>query len=171
MSAADASFLCSTCGKSHEGLPTDTGYTLPDEVWAIPESERADHAKWTKDLCQFGERYFFRCLLPVPFVSRPGYYGWGVWAEVKYEDFDRYYKLYDKDGSAEPEMLGTLANAVPGYGRTLGLPICVQLRSSTSRPSIRFPLGADHAFAIEQARGIDEDRYHQILQSTGALPL
>ena len=169
MTSADDSFLCSTCGKSHEGLPTDSGYTLPDVVWAIPEGERAERAKWTTDLCEFDDRYFFRCLLPVPFAGRPGYYGWGVWAEVKYEDFDRYYKLYDEDGSAEPEMHAVLANAVPAYDHVLGLPIQVQLQSSTSRPRVRFPPGADHRFALDQTRGIDEDRYHQILLATGAL--
>jgi hypothetical protein len=169
MTSANGTFICSTCGKSHEGLPTDSAYTLPDVVWAIPETERAKHAKWSKDLCQFGERYFFRCVLAVPFKDREGDYGWGVWAEVKYEDFDRYYKLYDEDGSGEPEMQALLANAVPAYDQTLGLPILVQLQSSTSRPSVRFPPGSDHLFALEQAHGIGEDRYHQILQATGAL--
>lgn len=87
------SFVCAVCGESHSGLSTDTAFTLPDVVWAIPEPEREQHAKWTSDLCQMGERYFIRCLLPIEFTDRPGYYGWGVWAEVDWLVFKRYLEL------------------------------------------------------------------------------
>jgi len=54
---AKPGFVCAQCGTAHEGYPTDRGYTLPDDVWAIPESERQTLAKFTTDLCKMGGRW------------------------------------------------------------------------------------------------------------------
>jgi hypothetical protein len=43
------SFICSQCGEPHDGLPTDSAFKLPDEVWAIPEPERSSKAKFTSE--------------------------------------------------------------------------------------------------------------------------
>lgn len=162
-----SSFICSTCGETHEGLPTDHGWKLPDDVWAIPEHERSSKAKFDSDLCQLGSRFFIRCILKVPFNEQPEYYGWGVWVEVAESDFYRYVELFDKDGSAERSVPGTLANAMPGYPPTLGLTVDVQFQDSTSRPTIAVPTG-EHPLAAEQAKGVDNRRYHQILEATGS---
>lgn len=57
-----------------------------------------------------GDDYFIRCLLEIPFTDQPGYYGLGAWAQVEKRDFWKYLEFYDKDGSNEPPILGTLAN-------------------------------------------------------------
>ncbi|MGY0561345.1 DUF2199 domain-containing protein [Luteimonas sp. A277] len=163
-----SSFNCSTCGETHEGLPTDHGWQLPDDVWAIPEDERSNAAKFNSDLCQLGNRFFIRCLLKLPFKEQPDYYAWGVWVEVTEPDFYRYVEIYDKDGVAEPPAPGTIANSMPGYPPTLGLAVSVQFQSSTSRPSVAVPAGG-HPIAAEQATGIDNHRYHQILVATGSV--
>jgi hypothetical protein len=163
------SYVRSVCQRSHEGLPTDTGYTLPDDVWAITAEEREARAKWTTDLCQFGERYFIRGVLFIPFTERSGAYGWGVWVEVKSPDFKHCVALYDKDGSQEPKVSGLLANRVPLHEESLGLPVLVQIGSSTQRPTITFPPEASHPFAVEQKEGIDETRFHAILVASGAI--
>lgn len=157
------SFVCKTCGETHEGLPTDRGWTLPDEVWAIPEASRSSQAKFNSDLCQFGSRFFARCVLKLPFNEQPGYFGWGVWVELSEQDFYRYLELYDKDGSSEPMVPGTIANAIPGYPPTLGLPVMVQFQSSSSRPTVHVPRDAVHPLAQEQAKGIDDQHYHSIV--------
>ena len=163
-----SSFTCSTCGETHDGLPTDHGWKLPDDVWAIPDGERSKQAKFNSDLCQFGNRFFIRCLLKLPFNQQPDYYGWGVWVEVVEPDFYRYVELYDKDGSAESPVPGTIANSMPAYPPTLGLPVSVQFQSSTSRPTVS-ALVSGHPIAQEQATGIDNQRYHEILVATGSL--
>jgi hypothetical protein len=56
---AEPNFVCAQCGTTHEGLPTDQGYKLPDDVYAIPKSEREARATFTSDLFSTGERYFF----------------------------------------------------------------------------------------------------------------
>jgi hypothetical protein len=117
-----SSFVCSTCGETHDGMPTDHGWKLPDVVWDIPDGERSARAKFNGDLCQFGDRFFIRCVLKLPFNDQSGYYGWGVWVELAETAFHRYVEIYDKDGSGEPMVRGSIANEIPGYPATLGFP-------------------------------------------------
>jgi hypothetical protein len=157
-------FTCSTCNTTHEGLPTDYAWTLPDVVWDIPEAERATRAKFDNDLCQFGERFFIRCVLHVPFKEQPGDYGWGVWVEVSKATFVRYLKVYDHDATGEPAVAGKLANEMPAYPTTLGLPVQVRFGSSTRRPSVHVAGDSGHPLAVEQAEGMSSQRYHEILE-------
>jgi hypothetical protein len=165
MSSGASTFVCSTCGKSHEGLPTDQAYELPDIVWAIPGEERQSRAKWTKDLCQLGERYFIRCLLQIPFTEREGHFGWGIWVEVEWPVFERYLEVYEEDATSEPEVCAAVANDLPGYEPAVGTRVFVQFGTSANRPTVRFPDVSTHSAAVEQKCGINEVRYHQILES------
>lgn len=162
-------FVCSICGKEHAGLPTDWAFKLPDDVWAIREPERADTARFNNDLCQLGERYFIRCVLEMPFTDREGFFGWGAWAEVEWEVFQRYLELYEADGRNELPKEGSLANTLRAYDPdTKGHPILIQFREATRRPSLHvFPEDVS-ALALEQRKGIEEIRYHEILDAIGA---
>jgi hypothetical protein len=164
-----SSFVCPSCGDTHEGTPTDHGWKLPDVVWDIPEDERPTRAKFNGDLCQFGDRFFIRCVLKLPFNDQLGYYGWGVCVELSETDFYRYLEIYDKDGSGEPMVHGAIANEMPDYPTTLGLSIMVQFQDSTSRPTVQVPSASSHPLAAEQSSGIDNWRYHAILVSTGSV--
>ncbi|MBT3065383.1 DUF2199 domain-containing protein [Rhodoferax sp. U11-2br] len=167
MTNSAESFICSVCGQSHGGLSTDTAFTLPDVVWAIPESERDQRAQWTSDLCQMEERYFIRCVLPIDFIDQSGYYGWGVWVEVDWPVFNRYLGIYEVDGSAEPPASGLLSNEVAAYGETVGLPVSIQFGPSSQRPTLSFPEGEDHRFAREAVSGMSNARYHEVLAVRG----
>ena len=163
------SFVCNTCGDTHEGLPTDLAWTLPDVVWSISEADRTSLAKFDTDRCQLGDRFFIRCILELPFREQSGYYGWGVWVELPESSFYRYVELYDEDGSSEPVVSGHLANEIPAYPSTLGLPVTVQFQDSTSRPTVNVPTTSNHALAAAQFGGIDNQQYHAILVATGSL--
>ena len=157
-------FVCSICGQEHSGLPTDQAFTLPDDVWAIPEQERSEAARFTNDLCQFGDRYFIRGVLEVPFKKSDNFFGWGVWAEVEWPVFERYLEMYEKDGFSEPRHNGVLANNLRAYPESLGLPVLIQFRESTKRPS--FHMADDNSAVFnEQHDGIDDARYHEILET------
>ena len=156
-------FLCSICGKDHAGLPTDWAYTLPDEVWKIPEPKRSEEAKFTNDLCQFGEHYFIRCVLEVPYDSE-GFFGWGAWAEVDWNTFERYLELYEEDGWSEPQHDGTLANLLSPYADSMGAPVRIRFREATQRPSLHLLAEDRSLLASEQREGISQPRYHEIVE-------
>jgi hypothetical protein len=155
-------YFCSICDEYHAGLLTDWAFKLPDIVWAIPEVERAEQARCTNDLCQFGERYFIRCVLYVPFTDEPGGFGWGAWAEVRWPTFERYLELYDKDGTLEPVHAGRLANHLPAYAASLDMRVLIQFNDPTKRPLLHLEAENESLLATEQRAGITEARYHEI---------
>ncbi|WP_158932315.1 DUF2199 domain-containing protein [Acidisphaera sp. S103] len=155
-------FICSICGSEHMGLSTDYANKLPDDAWRIPEAERTIRAKFSSDLCRRDKRHFIRGVLHVPLSDAEGDFRWGVWTEVRWPTFERYLKLYNEDGSAEPPHAGTLANALPNCNDTLGAPVLIQFRDQRSRPSINFMPDDASRLALEQRNGINNARYHEI---------
>ena len=148
----------------HEGLSLDWGFTLPDEVWAIPEDQRDAQARYSDDLCQWGDRFFIRCILPVPLKGEDDYFGWGAWAEVEAEVFERYLDLYDADGREEPPLPAKLANRLAPYpGTTLGTRLLIQFQDPDERPILTLTEGDKSRLAQEQRDGIDAARHHEIL--------
>lgn len=164
-----ASFHCPTCDESHEGLPTDLAWRLPDDVWAVPEAERDARARFSADLCDMDGRFFVRGVLKVSFQSIDGYYGWGAWVEVAEHDFNRYLALFREDASGEPAVDGRLANDIPGYGGTLGMPVSVRFGTAAQRPTFTALQGSTHPLAREQRDGMSNARYHDILVATGVI--
>jgi len=156
-------FVCSICGETHAGLTTDWAYTLPDEVWALSETEKAARTKFDSDLCKLDDRYFIRCILPVPLVEQQNSFCWGAWAEVEQSTFYRYVELYEVDGSEEPPHHGTLANALSPYGQTIGVPVLIQFGDPTKRPVLSTQPNDQSVLAQEQRVGIDEQRHHEIV--------
>ncbi len=156
-------FTCSICGEEHEGLVTDWAYKLPDVVWAIPEDRRSEEARFNDDLCQFGERFFIRCVLPVPFIENDGQFNWGAWAEVDWPTFERYLEIYDHDAFDEPARLGTLANGLTAYPDSFGEPVVIRFGDATKRPQLFLGPQDESRLAREQRTGISNARYHEIL--------
>jgi hypothetical protein len=161
---------CHHCGRVHPGLPTDDGFRLPDEVFALPTVERYLRTRSNPDVCTLDEaRYFLRGILVLPFADRDGVFSWGVWAEVARSDHDAYLTQIeaDSDGSSLPRFGGQLANAIPGYGGSRGLAVEVQLGGPAERPSLWLPRRSRHALAREQARELSAARHHQVLEACG----
>jgi hypothetical protein len=158
-------FSCAICGGRHAGLSKDWGYGLPDEVWALPEEERDSQARFNDDLCQWGDRFFIRCILPMPLKGTDDYFGWGAWAEVDAEVFERYLELYDEDGREEPPAPGKLANKLEAYTNTsLGTRVLIQFQDPGERPTLTLPEGDKSRLAQEQREGVDAARHHEILE-------
>lgn len=163
------SFICTSCGESHDGFPTDRGWTLPDDVWAIAEPERSQVAKFDTDLCQMGHRYFIRCILYVPFAQRDGEFGWGVWVEVSHDDFFRYIEVYTKDACGEAPAKGKLANVISSYPDVKEEPVTIRFGNCDERPKILMNSDSQSSLAREQRNGMDGSRYHQILHDISAI--
>lgn len=158
--------VCKVCGDSHEGMPTNYGWAMPDELWEIPEAGRSSRAQFNSDCCQLDDRFFIRCVLALPLNEQSGFYAWGVWVEIEESDYLRYGQLYREDARSEPVFVGSIANVIPGYISTRGLAVEVQLQDAKRRPSVRVVNGS-HPLTMEQREGISHQRHHEILASIG----
>lgn len=163
------SVRCSVCGEVHSRSEIEVTFKLPDPLLEIGEEEWDTRCVETSDLCSLDDRRFFvRGVLPIPVHGRDVAYSWGVWAEVDEESFQRIVDLWpDEDQAAEPPMRGTLANDIPLFGTTAGLPLQVFLTGPETRP--RFQLDeSPHPLRREQQDGIDEHRaaeYNRLLEN------
>jgi hypothetical protein len=162
------SFICSTCGQQHAGLPMDYSFGLPDDVYALDYLARYLRSRSNNDLCTLDEtRHFVRGVIPIPFEGSEETYCWGVWVEVSREDHDKYVRGYDEDLSAEPSFPGKLANDIPGHGGTIGLPVIARFDAPGKRPNYYLEASSSHLLAQDQQQGIDAARHHSILEAVG----
>jgi hypothetical protein len=165
-----ADYICSHCGQEHEGLPTDWGYQLPDEVHVLNYLDRYARSRSNRDLCTLDEaRYFFRALLPIR-LSEQGdeeFFNWGVWVEVEKSAHDLYLRSWKEDISAHTGLQGRLANDIKVHPGSIGLPVTIQFLPGTDRPKLHLPPDVLHALAIEQRNGISGKRHHDILTELG----
>ena len=142
---------CATCGAEHDLLePT---FLRPDAVVDLPSEERAERVNETDDLCAIWarsdaepHRYFVRCVLKVRLLDAPGDTGWGLWVEVMGGDFDRIVETWsDPDQASVPPMDAWVANQVPDYPDTIGLPVTLHLTGPTTRPQLTLDPGSYYA--------------------------
>lgn len=161
-------FVCSTCGQEHSGLPTDFGFRLPDEVSALSYIDRYVRSHSNSDLCTFdGSRYFLRGLIAIPLTETDEQFCWGIWAEVSKETHDFYVKGFNQDLKGSEPREGQLSNTIPGYEETSGLGVLIHFQDTSSRPTFLHPSDATHALAHEQRGGISAKRHHDILANVG----
>jgi hypothetical protein len=97
-----------------------------------------------------GERYFIRCVLPVPITGADQEFGWGAWSEVEWPTFEKYLEIYEEDATAEPWHKGTLANALPAYPNSIGTPVEIRFRDATKRPTLHLVESDGSLLAQEQ---------------------
>ncbi len=158
-------WVCPQCGGTHVGLPTDYGWRLPDDVWALGEEARQAHLDWATDVCHHEGRWFLRGVLYVPFTFSDGRWGWGCWAEVQESTVHALWALEDRDGSHLPPEPGTLACEIPCYPDSMGLPVRVQFGPGHLRPFFYCAEDQTHPLATDQRHGIDEAKYHAIVDT------
>src|SRR4029450_5881419 len=103
--------------------------------------------------------HFVRAVLPVNVEHRDIPIRWGLWAEVSPQAFRRILELWSHPGqSTEQPFEAALANHIPSYPETLGLPCSLRLSGPTTRPSIGFPEHLDHPLAAEYRAGVTAHR-------------
>ena len=153
---------CSKCGVERELL--DPAFRRPDAFVELDPRQKAEYAKADDDLCRITlpntePRYFVRGTLPVEVAGHPDVVWWGLWAEVFESALSRILELWSEaEQASEPPFLGTLANLVPSYPTTLGMPVSVHLTGPTSRPELRFGTETDHPFVRECQAGVERHR-------------
>jgi hypothetical protein len=160
---------CSKCGAEHDVL--DPTFRRPEAFVRLDPRSRDEYAKADDDICRIKlpdteTRYFVRGTLAVDVAGHPDGVWWGLWAEVSQSAFSRILELWsDAEQASEPPFQGTLANLVPSYPDTLGIPLSVHLTGPTSRPEFRFAPEADHPFVQECQSGVDLHRASEWNQS------
>jgi len=141
----------------------DVAYAQPEPALRIPESERKDRVWGNVDVCVVDDRVrLVRGVLFVP-VKEGGRFGWGIWAAIATDPFNFYLQHLRDDLSSEPPFEGYAANEVglPEYADLEGHPLQVQLPTADKRPTFRLRQ-SEHLLSIEQQRGIDMKRVHEI---------
>ena len=160
-------FVCSVCGEHHDELLLDIRMGLPEEVYALAEEEREARAEMGEDSGVYrsagGEEHcYVRALLQLPIPELDRYFGYGTWVEVDGRSFDRLGELWDDErGLHEPPFTGRLANELPPYVGTLGLPVMLQLREVSLLPTVEL-VETDHVLRAEQRNGITAARAQEL---------
>jgi hypothetical protein len=156
---------CSKCGKEHDLEHIEPSFRRPDVYLAVPTAERERRITESDDACmitsQGGKHLacFIRAVLYVPILGEGTTIGWGLWVEVNHETYWRIGSLWDDPNqNAEPPFLCTLANDIPNYPRTVGLPGLIQLSGLRLRPVLTLAVDSDHPFAVEARKGVHFER-------------
>jgi hypothetical protein len=161
-------YTCSTCGKEHQGLPTDWGFKLPDAIFDLSYLEKYRRARTNADLCTLDDsRFFVRGLLSLPFTYQEGSFSWGVWVEVDRTTHDFYLENFDEEFAKGSKAEGHLANTIPGFAELRNEALEIEFQDSSSRPSFSFLSGAVHQLAKDQREGVDFARHHEFLDLCG----
>lgn len=167
---------CPKCGEQHDLL--DPVFNRPDAIAVIPPKLRPGNVMESDDLCALraqdatqDDRYFVRCTLAVPLVDHDGdVTHWGVWAEVNGPDSKLIYDLWDDPAQTEqPAMDAVLANNIPGYPPTIGLPLKLRMTGPKTRPSLVFAPDQSHPFALECRAGVTVHRVREWLARMGTV--
>lgn len=101
--------------------------------------------------------------IPILEGARDSFFNWGVWIEVDKAMHDFCVRSWIEDISAQPRAAGRLANRIQAYEGAMGLPVEIEFRPGTDRPSVWLKLEVDQALALERRNGITDKRHHDIL--------
>jgi hypothetical protein len=156
---------CSKCGAEHDLSGIEPAFERPDAFFDVPASERDRRVSHDDDTCLIasidGEELtcFLRVVLPVPIKGEARLIAWGLWVEVDAPTYQRIVELWnDENQDAETPFACALANEIPNYPSTLGLPATMSLRKPGVRPTVILAPDSDHAFAHETRTGVHFER-------------
>jgi hypothetical protein len=158
-------FICSRCGKTHDGL-ADLVFSAPYFYYTVAEDERADRCFLNSDLCTIDDQdYFIRGCLEVPITDHDELFTWGAWCSVSHENFKRYIGTFDEPHQSHIDpFFGWLSVRLPTYPDTLRLKVMAHLRDHGTRP--RFELEpTDHPLSIDCRFGIAVSRLQEIYEA------
>jgi hypothetical protein len=163
-----ARYFCGICGQEHEDLSgIELASEHPDAYFVIPEGERERRVSYNGDICVIDQNAcFIRGVLPVPYADAEGAYHWGMWARIEKQDLRHYLEIWNIDDAAaeqEPGCSGWLANSIPGYPDSLGLPIKVRFRANNQRPHF-WVVPENHALSEAQRTGLPQRHFHMVTE-------
>lgn len=163
---------CSCCGKLVPDEDIELAFRKPDDIAALSDAELEARCTYTDDVCIFdGERFFVRCVIPLPVHSRSEPYSVGAWAEISMQDFQTVQALWDElDQARAPAIEGVLANQIPLTVGSLGCRIAIHLIGPATRPRISITDETCSVY-LEQMDGIQAHRaseYSDLCRTRGS---
>lgn len=158
------SFECSTCGETHEGIPT-FGAHAPLSYYEIPEEERDQRCSLGSDDCVIDDKFFFvRGCIEIRVHGEHDPFVWGVWVSLGGPNYREWKSAFDLDQRSHlGPYFGWLNAWIKPYPDTTSLKTMVHLRDGGIRPYIELE-PTDHRLAIEQRDGIDRDRVAELYE-------
>lgn len=158
-------YRCPSCSEKHAGLPA-LAYRLPDAIHALPDSEQLKRADLSSDLCTLdGNRFFIRSVLQLPIIDMPEMFDFGPWIETTVSDFARYAVHGQASTGANHTLPGWMANDLPLYPRSGGLPCAIAYGAGDSERPLVTIVDGDHPLARAQRHGIDLPRVRQLVST------
>ena len=150
------SFLCSSCGLEHTGLPLSFAADYPDPYANLDRDARELRAIAGSDQCIIDqEEFYIRGCLEIPIIGTSEVFLWGLWARVKETAFDEISDHWESEGREKTigPYKGRLANALSIYPNTLNQCLEVHIKPVGSRPLFILE-DAENLLAIEQRNGL-----------------
>lgn len=112
------------------GKPMDVIASIPDEIknYKDKTGEYPNDIKVEKGYyCIWNDRYFIHTRAVLPLKDFENGVGYGLWVEVKKDDFDKYLEA-EKDAEKYKnfQVEGTLANIWPGFENIFGIKVKIK---------------------------------------------
>jgi hypothetical protein len=158
---------CSQCGQSHDEPPRSYGFDSPLAWHLTPEANRRERSELHEEFCILNDKDFFvRGSLEIPVVDSESPFVWDVWVSLSAVNFERTMSLMeDQNRTAEQPYFGWLSSRIQIYPDTYLLKTRVHTRELGMRPFVELE-PTDHPLAVEQRKGITEDRVREIAALT-----
>lgn len=152
----EGSFVCSSCGQEHLGLPFSFAADFPDPYANLNSDDRDSRALAGSDQCIIDqEQFYIRGCLEIPIRGTDEVFLWGLWARIKEEVFDEISNYWESEGreTCIGPYKGLLANSLSIYPETLNLKLAIHIRPIGSRPLFLLEK-SPHPISVEQRTGI-----------------
>ena len=156
---------CSECGRAHDLGRIEPAFGRPDAYFAVPREARQRRISDSDNACLIASEdgqelaCFVRAVLHIPIRDEGTRIGWGLWVQVDDQAYWRIADVWDDPNqAAEPPFPCTIANDVPNYASTRGLPGVIRLTDPRTRPALTLAWDSEHAFAIEARTGVLSER-------------
>ena len=156
---SEDSFLCSSCGTMHAGLPQSFAADFPDRYANLSRDERELRATISSDQCLIDhEEFYIRGCLEIPVLGCEEPFLWGLWARVKediYDEIAANWQVAGREKTTGPYK-GRLANALSIYPETLNLRVEIKMQPVGVRPT--FMVEEESEIGREQQLGISRGK-------------
>jgi hypothetical protein len=154
------SYVCSTCGREHEGIPFSFAADFPDNYANLSKDDRDTRTIIGSDQCVIDqEQFYIRGCLELPIQESDDVFLWGVWATVHEKDFDELSAHWETEGREKKigPFKGRLANSLSIYPDTFNLRLEVKIEPVGTRP-LFFLEEPEHPLTIEQRKGLTKQK-------------